>query len=169
MSVSLSVRTTWGGRLDGGPRGRRQHADVVAAGEERVDDLPAAKFVTADGVGRVQVAEDQDLHAAVSAPAARADQALVDVQELRARDPVVELPLDARAGLAGPSGRPGPARSRAGGAGRSGRRGRRRGTRSRRRGRTRASPRPARRPPASRRPSTPGAAGPISSGPRATP
>ena len=48
----------------GGPRGDRQHEDVVAAGAEGVDGLPAAELVAADDVGRVQVREDQDLHAA---------------------------------------------------------------------------------------------------------
>ena len=45
------------------------HSEIVqGAGAEGVDDLPAAQLVAADHVGRVQVREGQDFHAALPEP-----------------------------------------------------------------------------------------------------
>ena len=43
-----------------------QHSNVVPSIQQGVDDLLAGDLVAADEVGGVQVAEDQDFHAAAS-------------------------------------------------------------------------------------------------------
>src|SRR6185437_5014012 len=55
-----------GRSLDRGPRRGRQDQDLVAPGAEGVHRLSATEFVAADDVRRVQVADDEDLHAASS-------------------------------------------------------------------------------------------------------
>jgi hypothetical protein len=40
----------------------RKDANLVAAGAKAVNDAAAAFLVTADGVGRVEVGEDEDAH-----------------------------------------------------------------------------------------------------------
>ena len=62
--AELQVADDPGRRRDGSPRRRGQHEDVVAAGAECLDGLPAAELVAADHVGRIEVGHDQDLHAA---------------------------------------------------------------------------------------------------------
>lgn len=52
----------------GDRRSRRggQDAHFVASGPQVLDDLPAAHLVAAQGVGRIEVADHQDFHAATS-------------------------------------------------------------------------------------------------------
>ena len=45
-----------------------QHVHFVAPVAQPIDDLSADEFIAADNVGRIEVAEDEDLHAAASVP-----------------------------------------------------------------------------------------------------
>ncbi len=56
---------TWGAG-DRSPERGGQDANVVAAGPQILDHLPAAHLVAAQGVGRIEVADHQNFQAATS-------------------------------------------------------------------------------------------------------